>query len=165
MVTEGFLQAERRVRRHLLQDNYFWWAVSIGIIGCWLLASLFVTDGGSGAFAGQWQLLAWLVVIYPAIEEWLFRGLLQPQLLRRKFGDKSQWGISLANVWTTLAFVAMHLLTHTLLWAVLLIAPSLLFGWFRDRYNSILPGLILHICYNLAYFTSFGLPGQASISP
>lgn len=154
------MQGERRPPRNLLKDDCFWGALSIGVTACLMLAMQLGVEAGDGAVMSQWQLFAWLVVIFPVLEEWLFRGVLQPHLLSRSYGAQSLWGITLANTWTTLAFAAAHLLTHTPLWALLVIAPSLLFGWFRDRYNSILPGLILHICYNLVYYAVFGLPGQ-----
>ena len=151
-------QEEQRVQRHLLKDDCFWGALSIGVASCLLLALQLGTDAGDGFDIVQWRQFAWLVVIFPVVEEWLFRGVLQPHLLRRGKGHPSLWGITLANVWTSVIFAAVHLMTHTLLWAMLVIAPSLLFGWFRDRYNSILPGLILHASYNLVYYTVFGLP-------
>jgi membrane protease YdiL (CAAX protease family) len=31
-------------------------------------------------------------------------------------------------------------------------APSLVFGYFRERYGSIAPGAVLHVFYNAGYF-------------
>ncbi|MFO7592610.1 MAG: JDVT-CTERM system glutamic-type intramembrane protease, partial [Pseudomonadota bacterium] len=74
------------------------------------------------------------------------------------FGGNSLVGFSLANVLTSLLFATLHLFTHAPLWALSVIAPSLVFGWFWDRYRSILPGTLLHCSYNLSYFLVFGLP-------
>jgi membrane protease YdiL (CAAX protease family) len=36
--------------------------------------------------------------------------------------------------------------------------PSLIFGYFRDRYTSIYPCMVLHAFYNAGYFGLTGLP-------
>lgn len=151
----------RSIQRHLLKDAGFWWVLLAGTLGCWMVGRLILASDGSVNLAAQWQQLAWLVLLYPTFEEWVFRGVLQPGLLKRGHGSRAWLGITEANGWTTMAFALLHLLTHPPLWAALVVVPSLLFGWFRDRYNSIIPGLILHSTYNLAYFITFGLPGQA----
>lgn len=110
---------------------------------------------GNAAISGfswaQWQQLLWLILLYPVIEEWLFRGILQRQLLKSRHTHQSILGFTLANGITRLLFVADHLLNHSLHWALLVIFPSLLFGWFRDRYDSVLPGVILHCGYFLLF--------------
>lgn len=129
----------------------------LGMAGSWLAAQLL----GVGAEANvieHWRLLAWLVLLYPVLEEWLFRGLLQPLLLKSAIGRSSLYGITFANVAASVLFTAFHFISHTPVWAVSVLFPSLLFGWFRDRHQSILPAIVLHCGYNLAYFLSFGLP-------
>ncbi len=95
-------------------------------------------------------------LIYPLLEEIAFRGLLQGWLARLESVERlSVAAISGANLVTSLLFAAAHLLHHSPLWAALVIGPSLVFGWFRDRYHSIVPGLLLHILYNSGYFLLF----------
>lgn len=143
----------------LLRDGWFWLALLLGIVACEVFA-LFLGRGREiGSHAGQWQQLLWLAVIYPVVEEWVFRGVIQPRLWVTRMGRQACCRISLANLMTTLLFAAFHLFSHTPLWAALVILPSLVFGTFRDRYNSILPGTLLHGGYNLAFFLIFGLPG------
>jgi len=96
-----------------------------------------------------------LVFIYPVLEELTFRGLLQGALLKIRFGRNDLVGISFANLLTSLLFMLLHFLYHPILWALSVFIPSLIFGYFRDKYNSILPGTLLHIIYNAGYFCLF----------
>ncbi len=149
-----------RVRRKhppLIQDVWFWAALSLGIGTCWLLALVLGRSGEWLLLWGQWRQLIWLIVLYPVIEEWLFRGVIQPRLLTKRYGGIACCGISVANVVVTLLFAGLHLFSHAPAWAALVIMPSLVYGWFRDRYNSVLPGALLHSGYNLGYFAFFGL--------
>lgn len=97
-----------------------------------------------------------LVVAYPLLEEVVFRGGLQPYLAT-KLGKKYACGdISAANWITSLIFTLVHFIQHKLLWSLSVFVPSLLFGYFRDRHNSMVPAIILHIFYNSGYFWLFG---------
>ncbi|SFM14423.1 hypothetical protein SAMN04487963_1369 [Marinobacter zhejiangensis] len=106
----------------------------------------------------QWRLWLWLVVIYPVVEEYLFRGRLQTWLMDTAWGQKAVAGLSLANVVTSLLFSGLHFFSHPPLWALMVLFPSLLFGWFRDRHQSVRPAFVLHAWYNFVYFSIFGLP-------
>lgn len=141
----------------LYRDGWFWFALALGPAISGVLFLLMGNTVVSGFTWAQWQPLLWLILLYPIIEEWLFRGILQRQLLKSYHTHRSILGFTLANGITSLFFVAAHLLNHSLHWALLVILPSLLFGWFRDRYDSILPGAILHCSYNLSYFFLFPL--------
>ena len=94
-----------------------------------------------------------LVLLYPLLEEIVFRGFLQESLLKLTPLARSILGITLANVVTSIMFAAAHLISHTPLMAALVILPSLLFGYFRDRFDGwLIPSILLHIYYNLGYF-------------
>jgi membrane protease YdiL (CAAX protease family) len=149
--------APRQDDAALLHDAWFWTALLLGPAAA--IAIAFVVQGEVQIRIGaeQWRRLLWLVLLYPVIEEWLFRGQLQPRLLRTCFGRRVRLCISGANLLTSLLFAMMHLVTHPPLWALAVIVPSLIFGLFRERYGSILPGVLLHCSYNLAYFALFGL--------
>lgn len=97
----------------------------------------------------------WLVLAYPLLEEIVFRGAVQGGLLRLKLGRTGIAGFSLANLFTSLIFAGLHLFHHPALWALLVIAPSLVFGYFREKYGSLLPSITLHVFYNLGYFWLF----------
>ena len=93
-----------------------------------------------------------LVIIYPVLEEVVFRGLIQGLLLQHSIGIKQWRGISVANILSSLAFVLSHLIYHSLPWSLIIIIPSLIFGFFRERYQNITLGIILHCWYNACYY-------------
>ena len=94
-----------------------------------------------------------LALLYPLLEEIVFRGMLQVWLLA--YLPYSRHGISLANLVTSLVFTGLHFLQHPPLWALGVFVPSVLFGFFRDRYNSVIPAILLHCFYNSGYFWLF----------
>lgn len=98
----------------------------------------------------RWRLLG-VLVVYPVVEEWLFRGLLQGALLERPSFRRCLWGVSGANITTSVAFVILHVLQHPLSWAVAVAAPSLVLGHFRERYGGILLPVGLHTLFNGIY--------------
>jgi uncharacterized protein len=91
-----------------------------------------------------------LVLVQPVVEELVFRGALQGYLLERVSG---RWigPVSIANLGTTTAFVALHLLAQPPAWAVAVAVPSLVFGHLRERYGSVLPAIALHSIYNAGF--------------
>lgn len=92
-----------------------------------------------------------LVMIYPILEEIIFRGLIQDSLNTR-FNSQKIGVLSYANGITSLLFVSLHLIYHPLLWAVLIIFPSLLFGYVKERYQTLLAPILLHVFYNMGYY-------------
>jgi membrane protease YdiL (CAAX protease family) len=50
----------------------------------------------------------------------------------------------------------MHLATHDPALAAAIFVPSLVFGYFRDRYGSIAPGAALHVVYSAGWFLIAG---------
>lgn len=125
------------------------------------------------AGAAFWILLRWLTpngretgvaiaaiislcLIQPVLEELIFRGVIQGELLDKAWGRVKHGGISSANALTSLAFTALHFISHPPLWAASVIIPSLLFGHFRERHSSVYPPLALHIYYNMGYFLTTG---------
>ena len=101
------------------------------------------------ASAALWQ---------PLVEELLFRGAVQGELLRHPWGRRAAASISMANLATSAAFAAAHLASHPPLWAAAVVVPSLVFGWLRERLGSVWPAVALHILYNLGYFLLYGTP-------
>ena len=122
-----------------------------------LLAGVGVALGLHGLFAPTvraWpEPRVWLMVVlvWPVAEEILFRGLLQGELRRLAWGTRALAGITAANLVTSLVFVALHFIQHPPLWAAAVFMPSLVFGYFRDRHDSLYPALALHMVYNLLY--------------
>lgn len=93
-----------------------------------------------------------LIVLYPILEEIVFRGLLQEVLYKRSFCRRKISGISMANLITSLLFMSSHYFYDVSIWASLILVPSLTFGYFRDKYQSVKPSIILHVFYNLCYY-------------
>lgn len=97
-----------------------------------------------------------LALVYPVLEEFVFRGLVQGWLMQHPRGQQSACGITAANVGTSLIFTALHFLNHSPLMAASVIVPSLLFGYFRDKYEGwLIPAIGLHCFYNAGYFLTF----------
>lgn len=97
-----------------------------------------------------------VVLLWPVMEEVVFRGLLQPVLAGLPWGRWRWSGVTGGNVAASLLFAAAHLFSHPPLWAALVLFPSLLFGYFRDRHDSLLSPICLHVGYNLGYYWFFG---------
>jgi len=93
-----------------------------------------------------------LVLLWPVMEEVVFRGALQPILTGLRWGRLRLAGLTAANVVTSLLFAVAHLFSHPPLWAALVVFPSLIFGYFSDRHDSLLPPVLMHVAYNLGYY-------------
>jgi len=97
-----------------------------------------------------------LILFYPIIEELAFRGVIQGYLSlhipRHYFGAH----LTVANLLTSLLFVAIHFVHHPPLWAIAVFVPSLIFGYFRERFGSVIPAIVLHAFYNGVYFGFMG---------
>lgn len=97
-----------------------------------------------------------LIFVFPVLEEIVFRGLIQEsihQLLsHNRLPTVLFWRISSANLVASLLFSASHLWAHSALWALATLVPSLIFGYFKDKYQSLQPAIMLHIFYNLGFY-------------
>ncbi len=137
------------------QDSVFLLLLALGPM-VWLAIIGFVA----------FQPLAWHVIWSPAFlsvalwqplfEELLFRGAIQGQLLQTMWGRKTRLGLSMANLVVSLLFVLAHLVSHSISWSLLVFAPSLCFGFVRDRFGSVYPSIALHVFYNTGYFLLVG---------
>ncbi len=100
-----------------------------------------------------------LAVIYPVLEELVFRGALQGWLRSHGWG-LSKWGpVTRANVLTSVAFTITHVIMNPVYLSAAVFIPSLIFGYFRDRYDRLHASIVLHVFYNAGYIWLFtGLP-------
>jgi membrane protease YdiL (CAAX protease family) len=94
-------------------------------------------------------------LIYPVLEELVFRGLIQENLHRVSWGKRQIAKVSAANIATSVLFAASHLIFHSPLRAAGVFFPSLVFGYFRDRYGRIVPSIVLHVFYNAGFMLFF----------
>jgi CAAX protease family protein len=99
-----------------------------------------------------------LVLVYPVIEEIIFRGLLQ-ELLRDYISKASIGPLTVANLLTSVLFAAAHLFYHVPLWAASVFFPSLVFGFFKERTGALTAPFLLHAYYNAGYIWLFSVPG------
>ena len=130
-----------------LADPRFALALAAGVLFWLALAWLGMTGPALGLAA-----LFSLVLLQPLVEELLFRGLLQGWLVAKPWGRHQFGGFTLANLLTALLFTALHFIAHPPLWAAGVLLPALLFGYFRDRHDSVAPAIALHVFYNAGYF-------------
>ena len=98
------------------------------------------------------------VVVYPLLEEIVFRGLVQ-ELVHEYISAQSLGPLSVANLLTSLLFTGMHFLYHAPLWAALVFMPSLVFGFFKDRTGKLAAPVVLHGFYNAGFLLMFTTPG------
>jgi hypothetical protein len=103
-----------------------------------------------------WQFLL-PVLVYPVLEEIVFRGLIQ-ELVRDTISRRSLGPLTIANLLTSILFTGLHFIYHAPLWAALVFFPSLVFGFFKDRTHRLLAPIILHVFYNAGYFWLFSPP-------
>ncbi len=141
--------------KQMLHDRQFWLAVLIAPL-LWLIGYYYYLPTPEWA----WPILQprefiLLVILYPCLEELVFRGLVQGWLLERTRLQRRCYGFSLANVITASLFSALHFFAHPPLAAAAVLLPALIFGYFRDRYGSLHAPILLHVFYNLGYFWIF----------
>jgi membrane protease YdiL (CAAX protease family) len=138
-----------------LREPWFWLACGLAL-PVWLALAWFVPANPIGALDAPTRLI-WLGVGLPIIEELAFRGFVQGQMLRMDWAREARGGVTLANGLTSIAFCALHLVNQPPAWALATFLPSLIFGWFRDRYQSVLPAIVLHVIYNTGFFLVLGM--------
>ena len=133
------------IPKGLASDRQFLWALSVGcllslVIGA-MVAGTVVLDRG---LIPALSLILW----YPLVEELAFRGLVQGSLAQRLPDTGHLLGLSTANLLTAVLFVAWHLVYRSDILAWLVFVPALVFGYFRERHDSLMPSVILHCLYN-----------------
>jgi len=136
------------------RDFRFWIAMGLGPLVWLLLIGVFHQPVTFGSALSAMSLVS-LIVLYPLVEELLFRGVVQGWLLTKNFAVVSYWGVSVANILTSLVFTALHFFTQAPTWAALVFLPSLVFGWARDRYQALTASIVLHVFYNAGFILLF----------
>lgn len=96
------------------------------------------------------------IFLYPIIEELAFRGTIQEYFTRYFKQNRVFYNLSYANLLTSFFFMLIHFVHHPIIWAISTFFPSLVFGYFKERYNNVIPSIILHIFYNFCYFSIIG---------
>lgn len=137
-------------------DRFFWLALLAGPV-CWFVIWVLLRPellAGARLPGSTWLLV---VLLYPVLEEMVFRGALQGWLSGLPFFAATVVGaLSRANLATSLVFTGFHFLNHSPLWAALVFFPSLVFGWAKDRYGHLTAAIVLHAFYNAGFLLLFG---------
>ena len=133
----------------LLKDRIFTFLL-VAPLPFWVW--IYATQGVTGIT--DLSVLLSLVLLYPCVEEIIFRGFIQPFLAKRLH---QRWSIfSLANVLTSLLFVLAHFINHPPVWALAVLIPSLVFGYIQERTNNLAAPIALHCTYNAGFFLLLG---------
>lgn len=103
-------------------------------------------------------LFLYFVLLFPLLEELAFRGFLQEYFRKWEMGRLDYHGITVANIGCSILFVISHLFYHSVTWSLAVILPSLIFGYCKDRYRSVVPCVLLHCFYNSGYYVMFPPP-------
>jgi len=149
------LALEHRIS-YIVKDKAYGAALIAAPIFYFIYGAVFF-DGSlfSASFVEGARQLILLIILYPVIEELAFRGFIQGQLINMLGKRPLAYGISLPNIITSCLFSLVHLINHHLILSILVFFPSLVFGYFRDKYESTKPGIGLHIFYNAGYYLLF----------
>ncbi|MDH3326719.1 MAG: JDVT-CTERM system glutamic-type intramembrane protease [Gammaproteobacteria bacterium] len=142
------------VSNKYLKDPH-WYLAFVVAIGFWVVMDIFIQPATPRNLFSTPEIILVSIILYPILEEIVFRGLVQGLLLMRVRYQKVFFGLSGANVVTSILFSVLHLVHQAPLMAFLIFFPSLIFGYFRDRHRSILPSIWLHSFYNAGFLMLF----------
>lgn len=134
------------------RDTLWWLCLLLGPI---VWAGLYFVDTPASLALPTATVLLYGVLLYPVLEEWVFRGFVQSSLLDRPLFRHRLGPVSLANGLASMAFAASHLIAHSPLHAASVFLPSLVFGWAYERYRHVGPSIVLHAFYNAGYLCLF----------
>ncbi len=134
-------------------DRAFLALAAAGLAVCGVLWTVLRIDPYGSVLAGT---MAWIgaLALQPIVEETLFRGLFQGALARTSVGRRRAVGVSVANAIASAAFVGVHLVHHTLGWALATGPASLALGWLRERRGGTWSAILLHSLFNAEFFAT-----------
>lgn len=142
-------------RKSLYRDRQFVLALLLGP-AIWLGLYLFYRPQPGLRWLDDAATFLMVALLWPVVEEVVFRGGLQGWLSEKPWGMSRFAGLSYANMITSVIFSSLHFIEHPPLMAAAVFGPSLIFGHFRDRYSGwLVPSMILHCFYNAGYFMLF----------
>jgi len=138
------------------KDKYFYMFMIIPLLLYFALyyvllfmPTIKINTNSFSLFSLHFLLVQFFVVSIP--EELFFRGFLM-QLISEYTGNRKVcYFLSYANILSSVLFSAAHIFTHSLMWSMSILFPSLIFGYFREKYNSVWPSIILHFWYNIIF--------------
>jgi len=100
-----------------------------------------------------------LIIISPALEEWIFRGWFFDLVRESKLGRGNLWQttrwVSKHNLISTICFCALHGALREPMVGLFVLVPSLLLGMMRDRQVSLSVLMGIHGIWNFGWFLFF----------
>lgn len=124
-------------------------AIPIGFLWVWW------TKPQAGTFDAGLTTLITFVIVFPLLEEIVFRGMLQGALHKTAVGRRHCGPVSVANLLTTSLFAIAHLPRGGLLLATGVIVPSICLGYFFERHQRLVSPIVMHMAFNLIVVMSF----------
>lgn len=133
------------------QDPLFFAAVAAALLYWLALYLITQPDIDAGWPIREPLRFLYPALLYPVVEEWIFRGFVQ-EFAHRQLRPWRLGPLTHANILTSLLFTALHFINHPPLAAAMVFIPSLVFGFFKDRSGRLAAPIALHIFYNSGYF-------------
>ncbi|MFV2060796.1 MAG: JDVT-CTERM system glutamic-type intramembrane protease [Gammaproteobacteria bacterium] len=144
----------KRTLSRLYTDPFIWIIV---VCAClfWLLLSFYFPITTNL----QWPITSPLVflvpvIVYPILEEIVFRGAVM-EFIHEKLPGIFIFHLSKSNIITSILFSSLHFFYHPPIWAAAVFIPSLVFGLLKERYQSLVPPILLHVFFNAGYYWLF----------
>ena len=137
----------------MIRDWQFYLCLGLGPLAWLILATVYPVREAPGLPPLPWHQVVLVLLVFPVLEEVVFRGLVLDMVARqfsKRFGP-----LTLANVLTSLLFVAAHLFHNPPVWALLVFFPSLIFGYLKERHRTLLSPILMHGFYNLGFYLLF----------
>lgn len=88
------------------------------------------------------------IVVYPVLEEIVFRGILLYKLTTFHAFRFNFAGVTAANAMSSLLFALLHSYIFSDVLALFVFFPSLIFGYFYEKTKSLKVSITLHMFYN-----------------
>jgi membrane protease YdiL (CAAX protease family) len=126
----------------------FWWACAIA--APWVALATAALGFGIAPHDLATDIAS--LVLWSVAEEIVFRGIVQPALLRWRPLRQGKFLVTPANALTSLLFAALHAWRHPLAVALAIFPVSLVFGRAREKSGRVWPAALLHVYFNLLLY-------------
>ncbi|MFV1984039.1 MAG: JDVT-CTERM system glutamic-type intramembrane protease [Thiohalomonadales bacterium] len=148
------MNQQKKSLLYVFKDPFIWISVTCAAVFWWVLSFYFPITTQL-----LWPLktpLAFIVpvIIYPILEEIVFRGAVI-EFFQKKSPGILFFHLTKANIFTSFIFTFFHFFYHPPLWASAVFIPSLVFGLLKERYQSLIPPILMHVFFNAGYYWLF----------
>jgi membrane protease YdiL (CAAX protease family) len=142
--------APPRVARTATSGRAFWWACAIA--APWVAFATAALGFGIAPHDLVGDVAS--LVLWSVAEEIVFRGAMQPALLRWPALRIEASGITRANLLTSVVFAACHVWRHPLAVALGVFPVSLVLGRMREKSGRVWPPALFHLYCNLLLYAA-----------